>query len=79
MYGIAKYLHTFKTVQDLKAFLEYMRYDSFIKTTTKNMAVKLSSLVPTVDTLDERSKRCFLQIQQWLGNKSIQPTDWGGF
>lgn len=66
-----------KKIKDLKAFLEHMRYESFIKATTKNSAVKLSSLPPTVDALDEHIKRSYFQIQQWLGNKSIHPTDWG--
>lgn len=54
-----------------------MRYESFIKATTKNSAVKLSSLLPTVDALDEHTKKSYLQIQQWLRNKNIRPTDWG--
>lgn len=54
-----------------------MRYESFIKATTKCNAVKLSSLVPTIDALHQHIKRVFLQIQIWLGNKNIRPTEWG--
>ena len=54
-----------------------MRYESFIKATTKRNAVKLSSLVPTIDALNEHIKRVYLQTQLWLGNKNIDPLDWG--
>lgn len=54
-----------------------MRYEYFIKATTKKNAVKLSSLVPTIDALNEHIKRVYLQTQLWLGNKLIDPLDWG--
>lgn len=30
-----------------------------------------------MDALDEHSKRVYYQVQVWLGNKTIKPTDWG--
>lgn len=54
-----------------------MRYESFLKATTKNSAAKLSSLVPTVGAIDEHVKRVYLQTQIWLGNENIEPTKWG--
>lgn len=79
LYGSAKDVNISKLqrIESLSAHLERMRYESFIKATTKNSAVKLSSLVPTVAALDEHIKRVFLQIQIWLGNKDIRPVDWG--
>lgn len=66
-------------VEDYSALLEQMRYEFFIKAATKNSAVKLSYLVPTVNALDEHIKRVYLQIQMWLGNKEIDITDWKWF
>lgn len=79
LYGAAKDVQVQKmnNVEDLQVFLEQMRYEYFIKATTKNNAVKLSSLVPTVDAINEHVKRCYLQTQVWLGNENIKPTDWG--
>lgn len=54
-----------------------MRFDSFIKATTKKTAVKLSFLVPTIGALNEHIKRVYLQTQLWLGNKTLNPVDWG--
>lgn len=81
LYGAAKdtQLTKLKKITDLENFLEKMRYEQFIKTTTKNSAVKLSSLLPTVDAIDEHTKRCYFQIQQWLGNENIRATDWGWY
>lgn len=72
-----KELSRLKDTESLSTFLERMRYESFIKATTKSSAVKLSSLVPTVGALNEHIKRVYLQTQMWLGNKNINPTDWG--
>lgn len=79
LYGAAKdiQLNKLSRVENLSAYLEQMRYESFIKATTKNNSVKLSSLVPTVDALNEHIKRVYFQTQTWLGNKNIGPTDWG--
>lgn len=81
LYGLAKDTHMNKMnkVEDYSSLLEQMRYESFIKATTKNSAVKLSSLVPTVSALDEHIKRVYLQTQIWLGNKEIDITEWGWF
>lgn len=81
MYGAAKdtQLTKLKKITDLENFFEKMRYEQFIKATTKNSAVKLSSLLPTVDAIDEHTKRCYFQIQQWLGNENIRATDWGWY
>lgn len=79
LFGLEKdiQLNKLSNVQDLSAFLEQMRFESFIKATAKNAAVKLSSLVPSVDALNEHFQRVYLQTQIWLGNKDIRPTDWG--
>lgn len=79
LFGLAKdtNFNKLSRVSDLSEYLEQMRYDSFIKATTKNKAVKLSSLVPTVGALNEHIKRVYLQTQLWLGNKNINPLDWG--
>lgn len=79
LYGFAKdiQLNKLSRVEDLSAYLEQLRYESFIKATTKNTAVKLSSLAPTVAALNEHIKRVYLQTQIWLGNKNIRPIDWG--
>lgn len=79
LYGSAKdvELNKLSGIDNLSAFLQHMRYESFIKATTKSSAVKLSSLVPTVEALEEHIKRVYLQTQIWLGHKSICPTDWG--
>lgn len=66
-----------KNIDDLQAFLEQMRYESFIKGTTKSSAIKISSLVPTIDALNEHSRRILLPNQIWLGNKNINPTGMG--
>lgn len=60
IYGTAKGVKhkNLRKIDNYKDFLEQMRYECFIKATTKNSAVKLSSLIPTVDALDEHSKRC---------------------
>ncbi|CAB3230826.1 unnamed protein product [Arctia plantaginis] len=64
LYGAAKdILLKMDNIEDLQVFLEQMRYESFVKVTPKNNAVKLSSLVPTVDALSEHTKGCYLQIQ----------------
>ncbi|XP_052758830.1 uncharacterized protein LOC128202453 [Galleria mellonella] len=79
-YGLAKDAQQNKLsrVESLSEYLEKMRYESFLKAATKNTAVKLSSLVPTVGAINEHTKRVYLQTQIWLGNKNIHPTDWGG-
>lgn len=66
-----------KNIDDLQAFLEQMQNESFIKGTTKSSAVKLSSLFPTIDALNEHSRRILLPNQIWLGNKNINPTGMG--
>lgn len=78
LYGLAKdtQIKKLSKIEDYSAYLEEMRFESFIKATTKNSAVK-SSLVPTVGAVDEHVKRVYLQIQLWLGNKNINVTDWG--
>lgn len=43
----------------------------YVSATTKNSTMKISS------ALYEHSKRSFLQIQEWVGDESIQPADWG--
>lgn len=79
MYGSGKDIQLAKlnSIENIPSFLEKMRYASFIKATTKNSAVKLSSLVPTIDALHQHLKRVYYQIQVWLGNKNINSTDWG--
>lgn len=58
-----------------RAFLEKMPYQSFIKTTSMRSAVDLSSLIPTMDALDEHI-RMYLQTQEWFGNSNVCPSDW---
>lgn len=79
LFGLAKDIQpkTLNNVTDYATFLEKMRYESFVKATTKKSAVKLTSLVPTISALDEHIKRVYLQIQIWLGNKSLPLADWG--
>lgn len=78
-YGTAKDVlrNKLKKVNDWPSYLEQMRCNSFVKATTQKNAVKLSSLVPSVDALNQHIKRVFLQTQLWLGNKNINPLDWG--
>lgn len=79
LYGLVKDIQPNKLsrVENLSKYLEKMRYESFVKAHTKNTAVKLSSLVPTVGAINEHIKRVYLQTQIWPGNKNINPTDWG--
>ncbi|KAL4710241.1 hypothetical protein ACJJTC_005414, partial [Scirpophaga incertulas] len=56
--------------------LNTLRYNFFIKATTKNTSVILSSLPPTTDAAIEHLKRVYLQTQIWLGN-DINIGDWG--
>lgn len=79
LYGLPKDIQPNKLsrVGDLSKYLGKMRYESFIKATTKDSAAKLSSLVPTVGAINEHTKRVYLQTQIWLNNKNIHPTDWG--
>lgn len=79
LFGLSKdtTVNKLKNIQNLSEYLEQMRYNSFINLTTKKKAVKLSSLVPTVGALNEHIKRVYLQVQIWLGNKNINPLDWG--
>lgn len=62
LYKLAKDTHMNKMskVKGYSSLLEQMRYESFVKATIKNSAVKLSSVVPTVCALDEHIKRVYL-------------------
>ncbi|KYN14901.1 hypothetical protein ALC57_12893 [Trachymyrmex cornetzi] len=80
LYGAPKNVtfNEMKRIEDFSGYLEQMRYESFVKSTAKqNSAVKVSSLVLTVDSLNEHCKRVYMQTQQWLGNPTIEPTNWG--
>lgn len=48
-------------IKDFTFVLERLRFKSFIKATNKKTTVKLSSLVPTVDALDQHIKEVFKQ------------------
>ena len=37
---------------------------------------QLQSLPPTLDDAKFHSYRAYLQVQQWLGNDAIMPTNW---
>lgn len=46
-------------------FLEETGYESFTKPTTENSAVKLASLFPTVDAIDELNMLLSNSIVAW--------------
>jgi hypothetical protein len=79
LYGAAKdvQFNKLKIVNNWPLYIEKMRYNSFVKATTQKNAVKLSSLVASVDGLNQHVKRVFLQTQLWLGNSNINALDWG--
>lgn len=64
-----------KNLTDSQKLLETMQYDSFTKVTTKSTAVKLASLVPTIGASDEHIKIVYYQIQIWLGDKALNPSE----
>ena len=61
--------------------LDDLRYESYKKRVRKSLTSKtgfeLKSLPPTSDSAKYHSYRAYYQIQLWLGNKQINPTDWG--
>lgn len=57
--------------------LQQKHYESFLRATTKNTAIKLSSLVLTIGALHYLIKRVYYQMHIWLDNKQIRPTDSG--
>ena len=63
-----------KTLDDLRFEFYKKRIK---KTLTSKTGVELRSLPPTSDSAKYHSYRAYYQIQLWLGNKQIDPTDWG--
>ena len=62
--------------------LDDLRYVYYKKQVlTKNIETgsgfDLRALPPTSDAAKYHSYRAYLQVQQWLGNTDILPTDWG--
>ena len=56
----------------------YVMYHQQAKTTlTSSEGLQLKYLPPTSNAAAFHSYRAYLQVQQWLGNDDIQPTDWG--
>ena len=47
------------------------------KTLTSKTGFELRSLPPTSDSAKYHSYRVYYQVQLWLGNNLIDPTDWG--
>jgi hypothetical protein len=55
------------------------RYHSFTKAVAKSPVhteLRLASLPPTLRAAEQRSKRVYLQVQQWHG-RELPPTEWG--
>ena len=44
---------------------------------TAGSGFELKSVTPTSDAAQYHSFRTYLQVQHWLGNTEIQPTEWG--
>ncbi|KAL1446643.1 hypothetical protein WDU94_013906 [Cyamophila willieti] len=55
-----------------KDTLDYLRYKSFITSTSINLA----RLPPTEDAAGHHAARCYFQVQKWRG-VNLNPTDWG--
>ena len=63
-----------ETLDDLR-FMFYKKQVN--KTLTSKTGFELKSLPPSSDSAKYHSFRVYYQIQKWLGNDQINPTDWG--
>ena len=47
------------------------------KPLTSETGFDLRSMPPTSDAAKNHSHRAYFQVQKWLGNNLVNPTDWG--
>ena len=58
--------------------LNRLRYQKFCeKVASSSVYVEPKSLLPTSSAAKFHSYRVYLQVQQWMGNKLLDPCDWG--
>lgn len=60
--------------------LDNLRYIKYTTTTGRqglNKNFELASLPPTSDSAAYHFKRVYFQIQSWIGNSTMSPTEWG--
>jgi hypothetical protein len=57
--------------------LNQLRLIDLTKAIVKDVRVQLSKLPCTADAAREHVKKIYLQVQSWLGNNNLPPTEWG--
>ena len=66
---------TINSLDDLRYV--YYKKQVLAKNIETGSGFDLRALPPTSDAAKYHSYRAYLQVQQWLGNTDILPTDWG--